>query len=126
MSGNSSFIIRLENLGFYSYIGVGQQEQEVGNEFSVDCEIEVSADKFVSEELDTTVSYAEVYALIDEIMKLKWRLLESATKAIAERIFEKWPEVGQVSVKITKRTPPISGIQGSCSVEYRNRVSENR
>lgn len=119
MAGRTDFIIRLEKLGFFSHIGVASQELEVGNEFEVDCEIEMSAHNFVSEDLESTVSYADVYSVIEEIMTLRWRLLESAAKEIAERCCLKWTGIRRISVKIRKVTPPITGIQGSCSVEYR-------
>ncbi|MDE6007061.1 MAG: dihydroneopterin aldolase [Muribaculaceae bacterium] len=116
---NETFIIRLEGLNFFSSIGVGHQELMVGNEFLVDCEFELPAEGFMSEILESTVSYADVYALIESIMRRKWLLLESVAKAIGDECKSKWPGISRISVKVKKVSPPIRGIQGSCSVEYR-------
>lgn len=117
---NSSFIIRLERLRFFAFIGVLPEEQVVGNDFIVDCEFETSAEYFVSELLESTVSYADVYAVIEEIMSRKWKLLESVAMEIGERCINKWPQIRRIAVKVKKVNPPIPGIQGSSSVEYRN------
>ena len=45
-------------------------------------------------------------------------LLESAAKVIAVEIKARWKCVLDVKVRITKMSPPITGIRGVCSVEY--------
>lgn len=119
MSENTAtFTIRLEDLRFFSRIGVFEQERIVGNEFRVDCSLLVTADNFESEDLSTTVSYADVYRIIDNAMKKDWKLLESVAENIAIECRSLWSEIIQICVRITKLNPPISGIQGTCSVEY--------
>ena len=49
------FIIRLENLHFYSDIGVFEQERNVGNEFQVDVTLETDDTRFIPEHLDTSI-----------------------------------------------------------------------
>lgn len=112
------FIIRLDTLRFYSRIGVFDQERTVGNEFVVDVMATVCADGFVSENLATTVSYADIYRVVEDAMSLEWLLLESAAKHIADAVLDNWNVMKEVRVRITKTSAPISGIQGVCSVEY--------
>lgn len=111
------FIIRLEDLHFYARIGVEEEERKVGNEFIVNVKIITDASRFIPENLETTISYAEVYDIIRYVMEQQWLLLESASQTIAAKIRQRWPIVWEVHVKIAKVSPPISGIQGSCSVE---------
>lgn len=117
-SAMDKFIIRLESLRFYSRIGVFDQERAVGNEFSVDVTVEVAATGFESENLDTTISYADIYEVVREAMSGEWLLLESVAKSVAETIKQRWKSVGEVKIKISKLAAPIPGIQGVCSVEY--------
>lgn len=112
------FIIRLDNLRFYSRIGVFDQERAVGNEFSVDVTVETTAAGFESENLDTTISYADIYEVVREAMSREWLLLESVAKSVAESIKQRWESVGEVKIMISKIAAPIPGIQGVCSVEY--------
>ena len=43
----SSFLIQLNDLRFYAFIGVDPQERKVGNEYSVDLSISTDAGDFV-------------------------------------------------------------------------------
>lgn len=73
------FVIRLNGLRFYSRIGVFDQERSVGNEFRVDLTAVADASGFRSENLDTTVSYADIYDVVAEAMRREWLLLESVS-----------------------------------------------
>lgn len=112
------FVIRLENLHFYSDIGVFEQERNVGNEFQVDVTLETDDTRFIPEHLDTSISYADIYEVVESNMKREWLLLESVSKSIGDSIKSKWNEVKAVKVRISKLSTPIAGIQGVCSVEY--------
>ncbi len=112
------FVIRLENIRFYGRIGVFEQERKVGNDFSVDVSVETDAADFEYENLSTSVSYADIYDIVSGEMGEERLLLESTVKSIAEAIKSRWSSVLSVNVKITKDSPPITGIQGVCSVEY--------
>lgn len=113
-----SFVIRLNSLRFFSRIGVEKQERMVGNEFLVDIAVTVPATDFEPENLDTTISYADIYDIVDKEMNVERLLLESTAMEIASAIKKMKQSIGRVEVRITKSAPPISGIQGSATVEY--------
>lgn len=113
-----SFLILLDDMRFYSRIGVFGQERRVGNEFSVSMRLRVDATAFRNECLDTTVSYAHVYELVRARMGEEWLLLESVAKTIADDIHNRFENVTEACVRIDKLAPPIAGIQGTCGVEY--------
>ena len=115
----SSFLIQLNDLRFYAYIGVDPQERKVGNEYSVDLSITTDADDFVEEDLSTTISYADVYDIVADEMRQPRLLLESTARIIVRRLRSTFPKIEAVGVKITKLAPPIPGINGSAAVEYR-------
>lgn len=113
------FVIRLENLRFASRIGVFDFERLKCNDFEVNVCFSISSDCFKMECLETTVSYADVYAVVESVMSREWLLLESVARTIHDEIRVIWPYACGISVKISKLHPPIPGIHGSCSVEYR-------
>lgn len=117
---SSQFVIRLEDLRFYSKIGVFEQERTVGNDFSLDICVTIDAANFKSEDLESTISYAELYGIASCEMNKEWLLIESVTKSISDRIKSRWGNILDIKVKITKHHPPINGIEGKASVEYLN------
>lgn len=112
------FRISLENVEFFAHIGVAPQEQKVGNLFRVSVAAEYDAALYVDEQLDSTISYADIYDIVAAEMARTFSLLETGARNIASSIMTKWPAVNHCSVKIVKCSAPISGISGECCVEY--------
>lgn len=112
------FQIRLNDLRFFSHIGVSEQERKVGNEFCINIAILYSAEKFINEDLSSTISYADIYDLIDLEMKKEAMLLETVAKSLTFKISSKWQECMEIETEICKIHPPISGIIGNCAVKY--------
>ena len=62
--------IELEKMRFYAYHGVMPQETKVGNDFVVDLILTAPLEQAVkSDELDDTINYAAVYAVVKEQME---------------------------------------------------------
>ncbi|MDE7412179.1 MAG: dihydroneopterin aldolase [Muribaculaceae bacterium] len=112
------FRILLSDLHFYSKIGVYPQERLIGNEFILNVELSIESSLFKKEDLSTSISYAEVYNIIKEIMKEEWLLLETVALEISERLQDKWPEIIEGKIRVQKIAPPIAGIEGNCGIEY--------
>lgn len=114
------FRISLENLHFYAFHGVLPQERTVGNEFIVTAAVTISAETFSAEadDLDSTISYADLFEIIKEEMDTPRRLLESVAVSIAERFKSGWKNIQSGQIKIVKTAPPIPDCQGSSAVEY--------
>ena len=63
--------IELEKMRFYAYHGVMPQETKVGNDFVVDLILTAPLEQAVkSDELDDTINYAAVYAVVKEQMDI--------------------------------------------------------
>lgn len=92
------------------------QERKAGNDFSVSVEVRYNPECILSDELENTVSYAELYEIVKQEMEMPRKLLECVAGHIVERITEFWPIVESGRVTITKLTPPIRGITGSAAV----------
>ena len=111
--------INLNDLYFYSYIGVFPQEKTVGNEFNVDLSviIDVSEDIIKNDDISTIISYADLYEIIREEMQQKYDLLETAALNIRNKILEKWSNIEGGYIKITKLKPPIKSFIGKASIK---------
>lgn len=111
-----SFIL-LENLVFYANHGVFPQETTVGNVFTINLKIEINLEKPCnSDDLNDTISYAEVYENVKKEMMIPSKLLEHAAFRIIRRLKDKYPLIDEVEIKLSKRNPPIGGQSDSASV----------
>ncbi|HVD98042.1 MAG TPA: dihydroneopterin aldolase [Cytophagaceae bacterium] len=102
--------IVLEGLEFYAYHGLYEQEQKIGNRFSVDIKIlfDYTFEKGV-EDLHKTVNYEKLYQSVHEEMKTPSKLLETLAGNIIDKIFITHPNVQLVEVSVSKYNPPVGG-----------------
>ncbi|MDE5886310.1 MAG: dihydroneopterin aldolase [Muribaculaceae bacterium] len=111
------FEIALNNLRFHSFHGVFPQETKVGNEFIVNLIVRVPpSDAMINDLPEGTVSYADLYAVVEEEMKKPGKLLESVAERIRASLLDKFPQIESGQVSICKSTPPIANISGSATV----------
>ncbi len=102
--------IELENMEFYAYHGHYREEQIVGNRFRVDLSFDVDGEQAaLTDELDTTVSYLDVYQCVREQMEIKSHLLEHVSRRIVEALRERFPAILAMRLKVSKMTPPLGG-----------------
>ncbi|MDD4051350.1 MAG: dihydroneopterin aldolase [candidate division Zixibacteria bacterium] len=114
--------IRLVNMTFYGYHGVSTAEKETGRRFQVDCELAVDlAEAGKTDRLMNTIDYSAVYDLIADIVQnTSFSLLEGLAGTLAMRILEVFPVV-EVTVRVRKMVPPISGYVDYIEVEVTRR-----
>ncbi|MBS4175748.1 dihydroneopterin aldolase [Bacillus sp. FJAT-49736] len=117
--------IYLNELEFYGYHGVLPEENRLGQRFRVSLVLELDLAKAgKSDDLNDTVSYAEIYELCKNIMEGKpYKLLEAAADKIAYSILEQFRMIDQVTVKVIKPDPPIPGHYQSVAVEITRRLT---
>lgn len=110
--------IYLQGLEFYAYHGVMAEEKSLGQRFVIDLVLELELRPAgISDDLTKSVSYAEVYSDIREIVTgSKFNLLEALAEKIATTVLFKYP-VHQVTVKIRKPQAPIPGVFEYMAVE---------
>ncbi|GGE30665.1 dihydroneopterin aldolase [Sphingobacterium cellulitidis] len=101
--------IALEEVRFYSPIGYYEEEQVLGNEFFVSVSVSFPFNNPDSEEIQNTVNYEELYAILVEVMSPRRKLLESAAEDILNRVVEEYSHVQQIEVSIRKVNPPFGG-----------------
>lgn len=109
--------ILLEDIEIYAYHGVFEQENRVGNRFSVNLRIAVDVSKACrTDDLDDTINYGEVYNIIKKEMDIPSRLLEHAGGRIISSLKENFPTIEEIELKISKKNPPTGGQIGSAGI----------
>lgn len=109
--------IMLENITFYAHHGVFDYEKEGGNIFVLNIKMEVDLEKSgLTDELDDTVSYADVYDVVKEEMAVPSNLLEHVAARIIRRLKKDFHQIEKIELKLSKRNPPVGGQVESASV----------
>ena len=110
--------IILENIKIFAYHGVMAQEKTVGNWYTINVRLNVSDESSTrSDNLDDTVSYAEVYETVRREMEIRSRLIEHVCGRICRAVLSQCKLVDEVTVSILKANPPIGAECSGCGVE---------
>jgi dihydroneopterin aldolase len=103
--------ISLEGLEFYAFHGHYEEEQKLGNKYSVDLEIDANIiEAMESDKLRYTVDYTVVYQCVKEVMQVKHRLLEHIAHEIILKVSQKFSGIKRITVHVSKFNPPIGGV----------------
>lgn len=110
--------VALRECRFFARHGVMEHERRAGNEFEVSLEVCYTPGDPLSDSLDGTISYADLYDIVATEMLTPAMLLETVAARITESATLRWPQITSMSVTIVKITPPIAGITGRAEVTY--------
>lgn len=116
--------ILIKGLEFYAYHGASDEEQSVGHRYLIDAWLTVDTRRAGhTDTLSDTVSYAEVARRLIQIgTERQYRLLEALTARMVSVLFEEFPTVEAVRLRVQKISPPMNAIVASVGVElYRDR-----
>lgn len=118
--------IILSNLGFYGYHGVLDAEKIIGQKFFIDVELYLNTKEAgINDDLNKSVSYADVYEIIKNITENKrFDLIEALAENIAHEVLDKFNLVNSIMVRVKKPEAPVSGIYDYFAVEIRRDRSE--
>lgn len=110
--------IYINDLRLYAYHGVLEQESKVGDYFIINIRIKTDfARAMATDQLDGTISYADVLDVIKTEMSQPSKLLEHVAGRIASRLFDSFPPIDQIELKLTKQNPPMGADCGGAGVE---------
>lgn len=117
MAVKSSYIL-LENVKFYAFHGVLPQERKVGNDYQVSLRIGYDISRaMVSDDVNDTLNYAEVYQLLSQEMSVPSALLERVAGRIGDRLFRKFPAIQSIDLTIIKVNPPMGADSEGAGME---------
>ena len=110
--------IRMEGMKFYAFHGVLPQENLVGAYFYVDLKVKNDFTHAAeSDELEGTISYADLHTVVKEEMAIPSQLLEHVCQRIASRIFKDFPTVEALDIRLYKENPPMGACARNIGVE---------
>jgi dihydroneopterin aldolase len=109
--------IYLNDLIFNAFHGVYPAEKKIGNTFKLDLRIQLTPTTKTIDQLEQTIDYVQVYALIQKIMAVPTPLLETIVTNIADQILAAHPMAESVYVKITKQQLSVPYFQGTTAVD---------
>ena len=114
----TSTYILLQGLQYHAYIGVGEQEQVVGNDYVLDLRLGYPfAAAMESDVVDDTLNYADVFNAVSEVMKQPSKLLEAAAGKIVKELCARYKRLESIDLKLVKRNPPMGADCDSTGVE---------
>lgn len=111
--------IHLNSMEFYGYHGVLPEETKLGQRFIIDLNVSVDLKQAgKTDNLEYTVSYAEIYKVCKTIVEGKpFKLIEAVAEQISATILNEFSLVSSCTVKVIKPDPPIPGHYKSVAVE---------
>lgn len=100
--------IEINGLRLFARHGVYEQERELGNKFEVTAHLHYPIEGAMeSDDLTSTLNYAEAVNVITEVMAIPSKLLENVAYRIHKALMEKFPSISGGTIKISKLNPPI-------------------
>ena len=115
------FYIHLNDMAFTTCHGVLSHEKKTPQTFIVDVQIEtdVVVQAGITDDVNDTINYADVYLHIQTIMNGEpVNLIETLAKKISDTLIANFCEAIAVTTKVTKVRPPIETFTGTVSCEY--------
>lgn len=111
--------ILIRDLRFFGFHGVLAEEAALGQRFRVDITAELDlSEAGRTDDLTKTVHYGEMAMLVEEIGRThRYKLIEALAEAMAAAIFEKYPPVERLTIRITKPEAPVPLATGVISIE---------
>ncbi len=96
--------IFLEKAKFQGFLGVNPKEKKRTQEILIDLRLEFDSCKAISsEKLEDTISYSDVYNLIEKIVSSKkFSLIESLGNEILLKLFQEFSLAKKVGLRISK------------------------
>ena len=111
--------IHLEDLAFYAYHGVHDEEARLGQRFHIDLSCDIDLAKVSrSDAYADTVCYGLLVKTVEDVVtKSRFRLIEKLAGAIADSVLDADARITKVRVRVHKPGAPLPIASGRVSVE---------
>jgi len=103
-------IITISGMEFYAYHGCFPEEKVIGTRFKVDVMIHCNfMEAAQHDNLEKSINYQTVYALIKEEMAVSSHILEHVCFRIIQRLKNHFSEILKCKITVYKLNPSIGG-----------------
>ena len=111
-------LITLENMEFHAFHGCLEHEQQLGNTFIVTVGMELDTSLAgATDELAHTLNYQLVYDVVKTRMEIPSKLIEHIGQRILEALFNEFPLLTGLELKLSKLNPPLGGKVDRVTIE---------
>ena len=109
----------INDIRAYGYTGAFAEENVLGQWFRVDLAVDLNlSEAGTSDQLSDTYNYADAVQAIQQLIQQQpFHLIESVVSEIARTVLQSDDRLIQVTVKLTKLTPPVPNFAGNVAVE---------
>ena len=115
--------ISLHRLKFHAFHGLYKEERSTGNDFEVNVDVYFNENVEMITRLPETINYVTLYQLVKDRMHIPKPLLETLAMDMAKQIRERFPEVWEINISVSKINPPLLNFQGETTVTYSKRYT---
>ncbi|UII34858.1 dihydroneopterin aldolase [Fulvivirga ulvae] len=114
--------ISLEGLLFKAYHGYYDEERQKGNKFEVNITVKTDFNHASKkDELEGTVDYERLYAIVKDEMEQPSKLLEHVVNRMINRVLDEIPAVKKVKISLSKFDPPIGGLCRAATITVKKK-----
>jgi 7,8-dihydroneopterin aldolase/epimerase/oxygenase len=108
--------IELQRVIFYVHHGIYEEERRVMNSFEVNLSVSYPEVDQVYERISDTISYVNLFKIVQEKMKEPVFLLEKICQGIILNIKHQYPAVSEIRISVFKLQAPIEHFVGKVGV----------
>jgi len=95
---------------FHAFHGCLEFEQQFGNTFIVSLSMELDTTHAgLTDELEHTLNYQLVYDVVKAQMSIPSKLIEHVGQRILDDVFDKFIQIKELTVRLSKLNPPLGG-----------------
>ena len=116
--------IELQHLIFYVHHGIYEEERRVMNSFEVNLSVSYPEVNQVYERISDTISYVNLFKIVQEKMKEPVFLLEKICQGIILNIKHQYPAVSEIRISVFKLQAPIEHFVGKVGVTMQRTFKE--
>lgn len=110
----------LDNLRFHAFHGVMETENTVGGEYSVSFRIGYDFGQACeTDDIQDAIDYGHLFLCVKEEMMQPSKLIEHLAKRIQDRVLNEFPQIRELTTRVTKHRPPVAGIMDGATIELK-------
>ncbi len=103
-------LIAVEGMRFYAYHGFYKEEQKIGQYYLVDVHVHTDFEQAAEEDsLYATINYETIYLAAKIELNKPTRLLETIATRITDSLKNKFANIEEIRVRVSKLQPPLGG-----------------
>lgn len=111
--------IFIDDIRLHAFHGVLPQERLTGNDYSISVDAEADVERsLLTDDVADTVDYGAMFNIVREQMAQPSALLEHVAGRIATALFDRFPMITSLHLRIAKINPPMGANCHNAGIEF--------